>query len=93
MLLDLLRDGTGAAARFAAQSIANVRYERIENQAGVADQRELGGHVLVDVGRVQRRMHDALAFGHRHAVVRDREAAADAEDQVRVGQEMMQLIH
>ena len=79
-VLDLLGDDREAAARPALEPVLHLDQQRLEREAGVANQRQLHGHVLVDVRRVERRVRDALALRHRDAVVRRREAAADSED-------------
>src|SRR5438093_1593043 len=79
-------------ARTPAQAVLHLGDERLEREAGVADQGELGGDVLVEIRRVERRVDDPLARGHRDAVVGRGEATADAEDQVGVRQEVVEVL-
>src|SRR5690606_24746867 len=60
-----------------------------ERQPRIADQRVLGDDVLVQIGRIQRRVDDRLARRHLHAEVRARETAADSEDYVGFLQEVV----
>ena len=85
----LISSATGAGSRGAATSVLELAEQRLEDQLGVADQRLLAGHVLVDVHRIERGVDDRLAGRHVDAEVGLGEAAADAEDQVGIAQEVI----
>ena len=61
----------------------------IQRQRGIPRERVIDRHRVIDISRVKRRVDDGLARGHGHAVAGRREAAANAEDDVGLGEEVM----
>ena len=85
--LDLLRGGRRIARRFLrARDFLDQRRER---ELRVAQHRERARHVLVHIGRIDGVVDDCLADRHRDAEVRLRERAADAENEVRLFEEVV----
>ena len=59
----LISAATAAASRRGlADGLADCLDQRRERQLGVADEAVAGWHVLVDVGRIERRVDDGLAL-------------------------------
>jgi hypothetical protein len=63
--------------------------QRLEDQPGIADQRLLADHVLVEVHRIEGGVDDRLTRRHVDAEVGLGEAATDAEDQIGVVEKMV----
>jgi hypothetical protein len=61
--------------------------QRIEHQAGIADQADPGLDILVEMVGIERRMNDGLALRHPNAERGFGERAADAEDHIGLAEE------
>src|SRR5882672_8945648 len=79
-------------ALLALEPVLDLFENRVERQPGVADRRKIDRNVLVDGIGVERRMGDLLAFGHSGGEARPGKAAADAEDEVGVLQEVPEML-
>ena len=64
----------------------------VEREPSITNRGELDRHILVDVGGVKRRMGDAHAFRHRRRKAGTGEAATDAEHEIGVLQEGVELL-
>ncbi len=80
-------------AAIAVQSVVDGVDQRLEREAGVADQRVLGVDVLVDIGGIERRVDDrlVLGLGEGEPVGGVGEATADPEDDVGLAHEVGEL--
>ena len=79
--------GDRASASRSALTVLRSLEQRVEHQAGVADQADFGLDVLVEMVGIERRVDDGLALGHGDAEGGLGERAADAEDHVGLAEE------
>ena len=79
--------GNPTCVAVGGDGLADLFQQRIEHQAGIANQSDPGLDVLVEVCGVERRMDDGLALGHGDAEIGLGEGTADAEDHIGLAQE------
>ena len=84
---DALLHAAGAVVGLAVVALRHRLGERRERELGIANEGVLHLHVLVEIHRIEGGVDDGLAAGHGHAEAGEREAAADAEDHVGIGEE------
>src|SRR5579859_6369022 len=80
---DLGRDRAWIAIR--CDGLADLFLQRVEHEAGVADETYPALDILVEVVGIERRMDDGFAGWHLDAEIGLGEGAADAEDHVGLG--------